>query len=124
MSNRRPVNLDIATIRLPITAYASILHRISGVALFFVAAGLLWLLDTSLSSPTGFAAVRECLDGPFARFLLWGSLVALGYHFAAGIRHLVMDLGVGESLEGGRRGARWVFAATAVLAVLAGIWLW
>ncbi|HEY1026500.1 MAG TPA: succinate dehydrogenase, cytochrome b556 subunit, partial [Pseudomonas sp.] len=34
MNSQRPVNLDLRTIKLPITAYTSILHRISGVILF------------------------------------------------------------------------------------------
>ncbi|RFQ09412.1 succinate dehydrogenase, cytochrome b556 subunit, partial [Pseudomonas sp. ATCC 13867] len=34
MNSKRPVNLDLRTIQLPITAYTSILHRISGVILF------------------------------------------------------------------------------------------
>ncbi|MDA9840068.1 succinate dehydrogenase, cytochrome b556 subunit, partial [Porticoccaceae bacterium] len=31
MDKKRPVNLDIGTIKLPITSYVSILHRVSGV---------------------------------------------------------------------------------------------
>ncbi|MCH1448834.1 MAG: succinate dehydrogenase, cytochrome b556 subunit, partial [Litoricolaceae bacterium] len=35
MSRERPVNLDLTTFSFPITAIASILHRVSGVILFF-----------------------------------------------------------------------------------------
>lgn len=47
---QRPVNLDLQTIRFPITAIASILHRVSGVITFIAVGILLWLLGTSLSS--------------------------------------------------------------------------
>ena len=45
--------------RLPITAWASITHRATGVILFVGSAVLLWLLDTSLSGPEGFASVAD-----------------------------------------------------------------
>ena len=125
MNKKRPVNLDIGTIRLPITAYVSILHRVSGVALFFATAVLLWALDTSLSSPEGFAAVRECFQSVVGKIVLLLVLAGLVYHMVAGIRHLIMDCGVGESLEGGRAGAKAVLVVAAVLfVVLAGVWVW
>lgn len=124
MTNKRPVNLDIGTIQLPVTAYVSILHRASGVALFFVVGLLLWLLDTTLSSPEGFASIRECLASPVAKFVLWAALSALAYHSVAGIRHLLMDLGYGETLEGGRLGAKLVLTAAVILILLAGVWVW
>jgi succinate dehydrogenase / fumarate reductase cytochrome b subunit len=51
-------------------------------------------------------------------------LAAFIYHLVAGIRHLVMEFGIGESLEGGRKGAVLVIAFTAIGVVLAGVWLW
>ena len=36
VKKQRPVNLDLQTIRFPITAIASILHRVSGVITFVV----------------------------------------------------------------------------------------
>ena len=124
MTDQRPVNLDFTTIRLPITAIASILHRVSGVFLFFAIAVLLYLLDLSLSSEQGFDEATALLDGEFARLVMWAILAGLAYHAVAGIRHLIMDMGIGESFEGGVLGARLVFVSFAVLLVLAGLWLW
>lgn len=124
MTTKRPVNLDIGTIKLPVTAYASILHRVSGVALFFVVGLLLWALDASLASPEGFESVKECLGGFLSKLVLWGALSFLAYHFVAGIRHLIMDLGIGETLEGGQLGAKLVFVITVILILLAGAWVW
>lgn len=124
MKDNRPVNLDIGTIRLPITAYASITHRVSGVIMVVASFLLLWALDASLSSAEGFARLGELLTSPLAKVVMWGIAVALLYHSVAGIRHLVMDFGVGESLEGGILGARIVFILTAVGAVLLGVFLW
>jgi succinate dehydrogenase / fumarate reductase cytochrome b subunit len=118
------VNLDIGTIQLPITAIVSILHRVSGVALFAVVGLLLWALDVSLSSPEGFDAVAACFATPLAKIVLWLCLAALIYHLVAGIRHLIMDFGIGETLEGGRLGAKLVLAVAVVLVLLAGVWVW
>ncbi|MFX6250200.1 succinate dehydrogenase, cytochrome b556 subunit, partial [Acinetobacter baumannii] len=61
VNSKRPVNLDLRTIKLPVTAYTSILPRISGVILFLGIAVLLFALDKSLSSEEGFEQVKACL---------------------------------------------------------------
>jgi len=124
VNNKRPVNLDIGTMRLPITAIVSILHRISGVILLFAAGILLWMLDSSLSSAEGFAEIEEMMASTVCQVIVWLILAALAYHTVAGIRHLFMDCGVGESLEGGQTGAKIILVCTAVLIVLAGVWIW
>lgn len=124
MNKPRPVNLDLGTISLPLTAKASILHRISGVFLVAAIAVLLYLLDLSLGSEASFGRAAEILGSPVARLVIWVVLAGLIYHAVAGVKHLVMDLGVGETLEGGLRGARVVFAVSAVLIIAAGFWLW
>lgn len=105
-------------------AIASILHRISGIIIFFGMAFLLYGLDLSLSSQDGFAAVAELMNHFLAKFVVWGTLAALTYHFVAGIRHLLMDIGIGETLEGGRLGAKLVFVVSAIVIVLLGVWIW
>jgi succinate dehydrogenase / fumarate reductase cytochrome b subunit len=125
VKDNRPVNLDINTIRLPITAYVSILHRISGVAIFFGVAILLCLLESSLESAESFAETKELLSANFlVKGLVWLVLCGFIYHSVAGVKHLIMDLGIGESLEGGKRGASIVLVASIVLMVLAGVWIW
>lgn len=120
----RPVNLDLQTIRFPITAIASILHRISGVITFVAIGILLWLLSISLSSPVGYAQAASLVDGFFVKFIIWGILTALAYHIVGGIRHLLMDMGHFEELESGEMSAKVSFVATIVLSVLAGVMVW
>ncbi|MDP3848143.1 MAG: succinate dehydrogenase, cytochrome b556 subunit [Pseudomonas sp.] len=124
MKSQRPVNLDLRTIKLPITAYTSILHRASGVILFVGLAIMLYALDKSLASEEGFAQVKACMTSPLAKLVIWGLLSALLYHLVAGLRHLIMDMGVGETLEGGKLGSQIVLAVSAVIIVLAGVWIW
>lgn len=122
MKRRRPVNLDLRTIHFPLAALASITHRVSGVIVFLAIFGLLYLLDVSLSTEAGFASLSAL--GPVAKFLLWGVLAALAYHTVAGVRHLFLDFGMGESREGGPRTALAAFIVSAVLIVLLGMWIW
>ena len=124
MKPNRPVNLDLGTIALPLPAKASILHRVSGVALVVAVAVLLYLFDLSLSGEAGFARAAELLATTPAKLVIWGVLAALIYHCVAGVKHLLMDLGIGETLQGGITAARITFAVAAVLIVLAGVWVW
>ncbi len=124
MKKNRPVNLDITTIQLPITAYVSILHRASGVILFAGVAVLLWALDNSLASEEQFSALKESLNNPLCQFIIWGTLAALAYHMVAGIRHLFMDIGIGETLEGGQNGAKIALFVAFIIIALLGAWIW
>ena len=110
--------------QLPITAWASITHRATGVVLFVGMMILMWALDVSLQSPEGFDAVKVALASPLAKIVIWGIVAALIYHSVAGIKHLVMDFGFGESMEGGVLGARIVIVISAVLILIAGVWIW
>ncbi len=123
MNKNRPVNLNLATIKFPVTSMSSILHRITGVLLFLSIPLWLWALQESLNQG-GFDAVKALFSGFIAKFIAWALLSMLSYHIIAGIRHLLMDAGIGETLEGGRRGAFSVIALGVVTAILIGVWLW
>ena len=124
MNKKRPVNLHISFAALPITAYVSILHRASGVFLFAGVAFLLWMLDASLDSQEGFNSIRDLAANPVCQGILWVVLAALAYHTIMGIRHLIMDFGIGESLKGGKTSAKLALVIAIILIVLAGVWVW
>lgn len=85
---------------------------------------MLYALGTSLDSQEGFDDVKAWMTSPLAKLVIWGLLSALLYHLVAGIRHLIMDSGIGETLEGGKLGSKIVLAVSVVLIVLAGVWIW
>jgi len=124
VQDNRPVNLDLTTIRFPVTAISSILHRISGVVLFAGVALLLWALGESVRSEEAFNQLKACLGTGLGKLITWGIVSAVVYHFVAGIKHLIMDTGVGESLEGGRRLATATLVVAAAGIALAGVWIW
>ena len=116
------VFLNLAQIRFPIGAIASIAHRVSGVLLFIALPVLAALLDASLRSEAGFASVRGLLSSPLALVVSGVLAWALVHHVLAGIRHLLMDVGIGGELERARASARLVLIAAPALAVLLLVW--
>lgn len=124
MNSNRPKNLDLTTIELPLPAKASILHRISGFALFFAVAFMLVALNASLESAESFAEMKATFDSGLAKLIIWLILSALGYHLVAGVKHLLMDAGIGESKEGGKIGAIITLVSGAIVIALAGVWVW
>lgn len=124
MQKERPKNLDLSTVSLPVTATASILHRISGIIIFITLAILLSLLNCSLSSEQDYNQVTGYLDMLLVEFILWGILTALSYHAVFGIRHMIQDLGYWEELPSANLSAKVGFILTGVLSVLAGVLVW
>jgi len=125
VNKKRPVNLDLRTIKQPLPAITSILHRITGLALFFGAVFMMYALGLSLEGPEGFAEAKTMLEtGFFAKLITWGLLSALLYHMFAGVKHLVMDFGHCEELESGRMAAKVTVAVSVVAILLAGVWVW
>lgn len=124
MDKKRPVNLNLTTIRFPIPAISSILHRISGVILCFFVFFLLWALQASLQSAQSFSDLQQWLTAPMVKFFLWVFLSSLFFHFIAGIRHLLMDMGIGESKNTGSYSAFSVIALAVIFMIILGICLW
>ncbi len=124
MKKTRPMNLNLLTIRLPHTALVSILHRITGVIIFLSLPFLLYLLQGSLVSGESFQHLQVLLAKPLNTFLIWFIFSIFSCHVLAGIRHLCMDMGVGESLQAGRRSAALVLVLAVVSMGGAGFLLW
>jgi succinate dehydrogenase / fumarate reductase cytochrome b subunit len=124
MQKQRPKHLDLATIRLPVPGIVSILHRVSGVALFLSLPVLIYLLRGSLSSADTFDHYRELIAYPLAKLVLLGLLWAYLHHFCAGIRFLFLDMHKGLELATARATAKAVLAVSLVLTVVLGVALW
>ncbi len=115
---KRPKNLDLTTIRLPLPGKVSILHRVSGVGLFLFLPVLLWLFSASLTSAETFATFRAVFASLPAKVVLAGLLWAFVHHFCAGIRFLLLDLHVGIEKEAARKSAAVVFAVSIPLTLI------
>ncbi len=124
VNRKRPVNLDVTTIKLPLPAYTSILHRVAGVLLFAGMGVFLYGLHLSLVSAESFESLKALFASMPVKVAVWVVLSALIYHFVAGIKHLLMDIDVGDGKESGKVGAMLTLVVSAVLIVLTGVWIW
>ena len=124
MNTERPVNLNLFKFRFPFTAIASIIHRVTGVVLFVAIGYGLYLLDSALQSVQGFAVARDLMHQPLGKLVTWVALSALIYHFFAGIKHLLLDFDIGDSLEGSKRASTVAVGLSVIGIVAAGVWLW
>jgi succinate dehydrogenase / fumarate reductase cytochrome b subunit len=124
VKNNRPVNLDLRTIRLPVSAVASIIHRITGVGLFVALAFVMWALNLSLSSEAGFEKVAGVMNHPFAKLITWGIVSFFVYHLIAGIKHLCMDVGYFEEKESGALASKVIMIVSVICILLVGVWIW
>ena len=121
---QRPKNLNLLTIRLPVNAVVSILHRVSGVSLFLAIPLILLAFQYSVSSPQNYLMLANLLDTWLLKVLLIGLAWAFSHHFFAGIRHLLQDIHWMTSLNSARLSSKvllwWVGIATVIFAWL--IW--
>jgi succinate dehydrogenase / fumarate reductase cytochrome b subunit len=120
IKKKRPKNLDLPTIRLPLPGILSILHRISGISIFLLLPFLLWLLQGSLSSPEAFAVVKGILGHPLVKVVALGLVWFYMHHFCAGIRYLFLDLHKGVDLESARLSSKVVFVVSIALTLIVG----
>lgn len=120
----RPKHLDLAKIRLPISGFVSILHRVSGAGLFLLIPFLLYLLQGSLSAPEVYAEVKQVAANGFAKLVLLGLLWAFLHHLFAGLRFLALDLHYGVELAQARLTAKLVLVASLVLTLILGVRIW
>jgi succinate dehydrogenase / fumarate reductase, cytochrome b subunit len=112
---------QIASYRLPPAGIVSILHRISGAALFLMLPFIIWLFDTSVSSEMSYERFSSVfvagvwgLPGWFVKLICLGLIWAYLHHFIAGVRHLWMDATHSVTKEQGHSSA----LVTLVLGVL------
>ncbi len=122
MNKKRPKNLSLTTIKFPVTAISSILHRASGFILFLLIPFFLWGFALAFTAE-GYARLQIGQDCWVMKFIEWFLLSGLIYHIIAGVRHLCMDMGLFEEKVSGRVSAWVVVLLSAVLIILAGGWL-
>lgn len=124
LKRKRPVNLDLMTIRLPSTAIVSILHRIAGILIFLLMPFMLYGLQQSLLSPEHFMNTQQCIQSGIMKLFIWIFLSSFIYHVVAGVRHLLMDCGIGHTPAAGRKSAWCVFIIAFGLILCLGVKLW
>lgn len=113
----RPLSPHLQIYRPQLTSVLSITHRLSGIALSVGALLLVYWLAAAASGDAAFARAQDLIGSVLGRTLLFGWSLALFYHLANGIRHLVWDAGFGFELPTVYRSG-WAVVAFTVAATL------
>jgi succinate dehydrogenase / fumarate reductase, cytochrome b subunit len=112
---------QIVQYKLPPSGWVSILHRVSGAALFLFLPLLLWLFELSLMSELSFLRLQDVAGNWFVKLVLLGLIWAFIHHSIAGIRYLLLDVQVGLDKTAARKSAIAVLAISLPLTLLAAL---
>jgi succinate dehydrogenase / fumarate reductase cytochrome b subunit len=124
MQTDRPVNLNLFKFRWPLAAMVSITHRITGVVLFVGVGFGLYALDMALASADGFASAAAMMNEPLPKLIMLALLFVLTFHIVAGIKHLLLDFHLGDSLQAVHVGSIVVIAVSVLITIVLGGLLW
>ena len=124
-NNDRPIDIQFGKFSWPVTAIASILHRITAVIIWVGLGISLAALYFASQSEASFNHLVSSLQSDFiVQFIVWGLLSAFGYYCMGTIKHLIQDMGYCEEFASGRV-ISWVAILLGLaLSVLAGVYVW
>ncbi len=125
ISKPRPRWFNLNLLDLPLPGIVSILHRVSGAALFVLGLPLLlWAVQTSLADEAGFAALAGFFAKPLVKLIAIGFLWAFLHHLFAGVRHLLLDIHRGTDLAAARQASVAVVVLSIALTLILGVRIW
>ncbi len=88
---QRPLSPHLQIYRLTMTMAMSIIHRITGGALYYGMLLLAWWLIAAAAGPNAYATFEAFIGSVIGRLILFGFTWALIHHALGGIRHLIWD---------------------------------
>ena len=120
LRSNRPLSPHLQIYKPILTMVMSILHRITGAALYFGTVLLAWWLIAAAAGPAYFDFVNDLYGSIFGRIILFGFTWALVHHMLGGIRHFIWDMGAGFE----RNTREWLAKATIIGSVSLTLILW
>ena len=121
--NRQPparlVFFNLTQIQMPVGAITLIAHRATGVVLALGLPFFIYVLYLSLDSTQSYERLTRIVRTGLFKVALVVFIWALSHHLLAGVRHLLMDIGIGSHLAEARRSAWGVNIGGAVMALVA-----
>lgn len=120
MRGNRPLSPHLQIYKPILTMVMSILHRITGAALYFGTILLAWWLIAAAAGPAYFDFVNDIYGSLLGRLVLFGFTWALVHHMLGGIRHFIWDMGAGF----GKEAREWLARATIIGSVTLTLILW
>ena len=116
----RPLSPHLQIYRPMLTMMMSIVHRITGAALYFGTLLMVWWLLAAAAGPNAYATFQDFISSIIGKLILFGYTWALIHHMLGGIRHFVWDTGHG--FGAGER--EWLARATLFGSIVLTLLLW
>ncbi|HWL30558.1 MAG TPA: succinate dehydrogenase, cytochrome b556 subunit [Xanthobacteraceae bacterium] len=116
----RPLSPHLQIYKPMLTMMMSIVHRITGGALYFGVLLLVWWLIAAAAGPNAYSNLQWFMETWFGRLILFGYTWALIHHMLGGLRHLIWDMGHGF----GANEREWLATATLVGSIVLTLLLW
>lgn len=120
-AHNRPLSPHLGIYRPMLTMMMSIVHRITGAALYVGTLLLAWWLVAAATGPEAYAAFQDVASSWIGRLVLFGYTWALIHHLLGGVRHFVWDLGKGFELGTVEWMARLSLAGSILLTIV--VWV-
>jgi succinate dehydrogenase / fumarate reductase cytochrome b subunit len=114
----RPLSPHLQIYKRTLTMMMSIIHRVTGIALYAGTLLLVWWLSAAATSDAYFATVQAVFGSWIGQIVMFGFTWALVHHTAGGIRHLIWDTGRGFDLPTVENGARIALGSSIVITIL------
>ncbi len=115
----RPLSPHLQVYRLPLAAWLSITHRMTGVGLTLGTLLLTWWVVAAAYGPEAYGRFQGFISSPLGYLFLFGFSVSLFYHLCNGIRHLLWDVGKNFEIAATNRANVIVIVGTLVLTAIA-----
>ena len=120
-SPNRPLSPHLQHYRLPLLAWLSMTHRITGVALSVGTLLVMYWLLALAAGPDAYERAQGVMTSGFGQLVLFGFTWALFYHLCNGIRHLVWDVGYNLDIEGAESSGKLVIICSILLTIFSWI---
>ena len=108
---------NLTQIQVPVGAWTSFIHRVTGIILALGIPSCIYILDLSLENPESYALLASQFDRPVFKAIAVLFIWALAHHLLAGIRHLLSDIDTGSLLPAARRSA-WIVNVSGIAVAL------
>ena len=116
----RPLSPHLSVYRPMLSMMMSIVHRITGIALYAGTLLLVWWLLAAASGPGAYAQFQSVAASFIGRIILFGYTWALLHHMLGGVRHLIWDTGHGF----GAAEREWLVRANLIGSIALTVILW
>lgn len=95
----RPLSPHLQIYKPMLTMTMSIVHRLTGVGLYFGALLFIWWLMAAASGPEQFQWISDIYSSLLGQIILLAALWGFFHHMLGGIRHFIWDFGKGFELN-------------------------